>query len=126
MKRITMIFALLAATSGLLFSQSMPVKKTMKLKSDEVPSLVRTAFEKGFGAIPENGSWSVYYSTMQSEGKSSANPLWYRYSNKSVSGKIEVTILPNGKVKFAKGIDRKDELGKKEQLPALDKTTDGK
>jgi hypothetical protein len=113
----------LAAVTGLAHSQSMPVKKAMRLKSDEVPSIIRSAFEKDFGSIPDNGAWTVHYTTVQSEGKTSATPVWYTYSNKGDAGKIEVTFLPNGKVKFSRGIERKDAVHKVEKQ---DKTTEGK
>jgi hypothetical protein len=126
MKRIAMICFVLTASTVTMFAQGMQVKKTMKLPQDEVPALVRTAFEKDFGSIPENGQWTVFYKAIQEGGKTTANPLWYTYSNKSTSGKIEVSYLPNGKVKNAKGIERKDAAKKLEKQSAESEKSTGR
>jgi len=82
------------------------VKKTEKIQLDEVPVAVRLAFEKDFGKIPEDGSWSVSYTMVTEGNRTSARPIWYQYSKGKGSDKVEVRYTPEAKLESSKGLTK--------------------
>lgn len=69
MKKIIFIFAFVMSATVAIYAQAL--QKTIKLKQEEVPVTVVSAFEKDFASISgelSNGSWSVL--TQQADSKS--------------------------------------------------------
>jgi hypothetical protein len=83
-----------------------PVKRTVKIGIDEVPVAVRTAFERDFGTIQEGGDWMVHFAVELIEERSVAKPVWYGYTIKNKTEKGEARYTPDGKLIFAKGLNR--------------------
>lgn len=97
----TLIFA--AALGVSVMAQ---VKKTEKIQADEVPVSVRLAFEKDFGKIPDEGSWTVSYTMVTDGNRTSARPIWYQYTKGKGSDKIEVRYTPEAKLESSKGLTK--------------------
>ena len=118
MKKSTMIVVLLLVG---IVSYGQGIRKNAKLKEAEVPAAVRASFERDFGSIPEDGTWTVFFTVGDKTGAASATPLWYTYTNKVASEKVEVRYLPDGRLKSSKGIARKGvnkELEREEESKA--------
>ncbi|HEY9047264.1 MAG TPA: hypothetical protein VIN08_15270 [Ohtaekwangia sp.] len=83
-----------------------PVKQSIRITAEQVPLAVQQAYEKDFGALPEDGYWTVYTETKPDGARTAAKPLWYCYTKRSKSEKIELRFLPTGELTSAKGIDK--------------------
>ena len=108
MRKFAAITFMLALVSFLSVAQTMSNKKTAEIKETEVPVVVRTAFDREFKDVSGSGSWSIYYSTTRRDGKTIATPIWYTFSGRNAGQKTEIRFLPDGKLKSARGIARKE------------------
>jgi hypothetical protein len=100
-----LLIAVMMLVTVVAWSQS--IKKSARLSEGEVPVAVRNSLEKDYNVKSGEGQWSVFYSVNSRDGgAASASPLWYTYT-KAGSRKIEVRLLPDGRTKSAKGIDKR-------------------
>jgi hypothetical protein len=102
MKRI--FLTLFAA--GLVFAVSAqaPVKQSIKIPVDQLPLVVRQAYEKDFGTLPQEG-WTAFVVTTSDGKRTSAKPVYYGYSRRDGKKKIEIKFSPEGEITFLKGIE---------------------
>lgn len=107
MKKLRLVLTAMLLPLGLALAQT-PVKESIRIPLDQVPAAVRQAFEKDFGVIPQDGYWSAYIEKTSGNRGTTAKPLWYSYSKRNRSEKIEVRFLPSGELTLAKGINKKD------------------
>lgn len=104
MKNTIFISVLLAIVFSTLAAQAL--KKTEKISEEQVPLIVREAFEKDFGELPAEGFWTATF-TVEQEGKRLiANPLSYTFHKKTRKEKIEVKYTAAGKLESFKGLER--------------------
>jgi hypothetical protein len=108
MRKFTAITFMLALVSLFSVAQTMSNKKKADIKETEVPVVIRTAFDREFKDMSGSGSWSIYYSTTRRDGKTIATPIWYTFSGTNAGQKTEIRFLPDGKLKSARGIARKE------------------
>lgn len=104
MKRIILTLLFISTLSASLLAQ--PVKKTEKIKEEEVPVAIRVAFTNDFGKIPEDGSWTVNFIVVNEGTKTIAKPTWYTYRKGNKHDKIEVRYSPEGKLELVKGLKK--------------------
>jgi hypothetical protein len=104
MKRFFLTLLFLMSANVFLISQ--PVKKVEKINEDEVPVAVRKAFEDEFGKIPEGGIWTVNFTVVNENGKSTAKPVSYTFRKGSKGDKIEVRYSPEGKLDTSRGLKK--------------------
>jgi hypothetical protein len=102
MKKILMTFVM-AGICSVAFSQA-PVKQNIKLLVDQIPLLVRQAYEKDFGVLPTEG-WSAQVETTPDGNRTATKPLYYAYSKKEGGKKVEIRFSPTGQVTSVKGIE---------------------
>ena len=102
MKRIFMTIVMAGICSA-VFPQA-PVKQNIKLLVDQIPLLVRQAYEKDFGVLPTEG-WSAQVETTPDGNRTATKPLYYAYSKKEGGKKVEIRFTPTGEVTSVKGID---------------------
>lgn len=106
MKKSTLLFTVITVMFITLTAQSL--RKTERIKDDQVPISIRKAFETDFGKIPDDGYWTANY-IVENEGKRSiAKPLSYSYHKRNKNEKIEVRYTANGKLDFVKGLQKTD------------------
>jgi hypothetical protein len=103
MKKMIWFLALLI-TSNVLTAQGL--KKTEKINDDQVPLIIREAFEKDFGPIPDGGYWMSTFTVEQQGPRSVAKPLSFTFHKKNESEKIEVKYAANGKLAAFQGLER--------------------
>jgi hypothetical protein len=111
MKKIIFIFAFVLSAATAMYAQAL--QKTIKLKQEEVPVAVVSAFEKDFASISSelsNGSWSVL--TQQLDNKS-VKPVYYIYKAKKGDTKFEAHYSPSGNLESAKGASKDSSSGSK-------------
>lgn len=77
--------------------------ESVRLSSDQVPAVVKQAYEKEFGAIPEDGDWKVRIVRISDSGRIKATPLWYSYSRRGKGTKVDLRFSPEGELKSSKG-----------------------
>lgn len=104
MKTKCILLILSLGFSIALFGQA--VKKTEKINEEEVPVVIRLAFQDDFGQIPEDGSWTVNYNVISEGTKTVARPIWYTFRKGYRQNKIEVRYSPNGKLELFKGLKK--------------------
>jgi hypothetical protein len=109
MKRKLSMMLLLSFVIGALL-QAQPVKKSEKIKEEEVPVAVRIAFANDFGKIPEDGTWTVNFIVSIEGAKTVAKPTWYTYRKGNGQDKIEVRYSPDGKLDLFKGLKKADNI----------------
>jgi len=102
MKRILMTFVL-TGLCAVAISQ-VPVKQTVKLGVDQIPLVIRQAYEKAFGVLPTEG-WSALVETKADGQRTATKPVSYSYSKKEGKKKIEIRFSPTGEVTSVKGIE---------------------
>jgi hypothetical protein len=78
MKKAIFIFVLVTGIVNAMNAQSL--KKTERINDDQVPVIIRAAFEKDFGKIPEEGYWTANFIVEQEGKRSAAKPLSYSYT----------------------------------------------
>ena len=105
MKRKILTLLLIFSTLG-AYLLAQPVKKTEKIKEEEVPVAIRVAFTKDFGKIPEDGTWTVNFIVVNEGAKTIAKPTWYTYRKGNKQDKIEVRYSPEGKLELVKGLKK--------------------
>jgi hypothetical protein len=96
---ILFFFLLLAQVS---FSQD--VMKNKKISTDEVPTVVASAFKKDF---PEaEGKWSVFYTQQLNGSNAVLTPKWYLFA---LNGDMKsvAQYSPSGKLERSKGMESK-------------------
>lgn len=108
--RTKLFICLMFLTIQGVIAQNVPVKKTATITENEVPSAVRSSFEKDFGVVPTGGIWAVHFSTTQQDGRAVATPLWYTFSKRQEGEKLEVKYFPSGKLKSYKGLEKKQDV----------------
>ena len=104
MKKFLLTIIILAAFNTFLVSQ--PVKKTERIKEEEVPVAVRLAFQNDFGAITVDGIWIVNFTVSNEGGKSIAKPVSYIFRKGNKGDKIEVRYSPEGKLDTSRGLKK--------------------
>jgi len=104
MKKNILTLLFISALSTSLLAQ--PVKKTEKIKEEEVPAAIRAAFAHDFGKIPEDGTWTVNFVVVNDGAKTIAKPTWYTYRKGNKHEKIEVRYSPDGKLELVKGLEK--------------------
>jgi hypothetical protein len=102
MKKILMTF-MMAGMFGVALSQA-PVKQTIKLMVDQIPLVIRQAYEKDFGTLPTDG-WSAQVETTPDGNRTATKPLYYAYSKREGGKKVEIRFSPTGEVTSVKGVD---------------------
>src|SRR5262245_10228299 len=102
MKKFILTIIILTAVNTLLISQ--PVKKTERIKEEEVPVAVRVAFQNDSGTIPADGFWIVNFTVSNEGGRSIAKPVSYIFRKGNKGDKIEVRYSPEGKLDTSKGL----------------------
>jgi hypothetical protein len=113
MQKITVLLLMLTCvTFSAATAQTIGNKKKSQVKETEVPVAIRNSFERDFGKVPEDGAWTVYFSTTLQEGKTVATPIWYTFSKTADGARTEVRYLPNGKLKSARGIAKRQPDGR--------------
>lgn len=100
-KILSMIFAV-----SIFAACAQPVKKTSMIKEEEVPVAIRQAFINDFGSIPEQGTWTVNFNITHEGAKTMAQPITYTFHKKDGRSKIEVRYTSDGKLDYAKGLDK--------------------
>lgn len=103
MKKIIWFFALLII-SNLLTAQGL--RKTEKINADQVPLIIREAFEKDFGSIPDGGYWMSTFTIEQLGIRSVAKPLSFTFYKKTKSDKVEIKYTADGKLAAFRGIEK--------------------
>lgn len=104
MKKLMIVAAFLLTSVSVLMAQQ--IKKTSRLKIDEVPVAVRAAFEHDFGKIPEAGSWMVAYYVVNEGTRTAAKPVSYTFVKGRKAEKIEIRYTPEGKLESSKGMEK--------------------
>lgn len=103
-------FFLLVLSFGLSITLSAQVvKKTEKIKEEEVPVAVRLAFKEDFGQIPEDGTWTVNFNVVSEGAKTVARPTWYTFRKGTKENKVEVRYSPDGKLELFKGLKKTED-----------------
>jgi hypothetical protein len=105
MKKSIVIFIMLFTAAAL---QAQSLKKTEKINSDQVPVIVREAFETDFGKIPEAGFWTATFIVDRAGARPTAKPLSYTFHKRSKTEKVEIRYTAEGKLDFAKGLEKKN------------------
>jgi hypothetical protein len=118
MKKIRLTLLALLLPIGISLAQ-IPIKEYVRIPLDQVPVAVRQAFEKDFGAIPDDGYWAAYVE--KSSGSTLAKPLWYSY-NKRGKDKVEVRFSPAGELTLVKGLNKKNEANGSNDSTVTDKS----
>lgn len=109
MKKFLFAIAFVMTASAAIYAQAL--QKTIKLKQEEVPVTVVTAFEKDFASISSeltDGSWSAI--TQQTDNKS-VRPVYYVYKAKKAGSKFEARYSPSGNLESAKGATKDGDSG---------------
>jgi hypothetical protein len=106
MKKLIWVLALLV-TSNILTAQGL--KKTEKIKAEQVPLMIREAFEKDFGSIPDGGYWMSTFTIEQQGTRSVAKPLSFTFYKKIEGDKIEVKYMADGKLAAFRGLEKQVE-----------------
>lgn len=104
MKKSTLFLVLFAGLSATVAAQSL--RKTEKIDDNQVPLEIQKAFENDFGKTPAGGYWTATFTVERDGVRSVAKPLAYTYHKKSRSEKIEVQYTADGKLDFAKGLEK--------------------
>jgi len=105
MKKIFVVVVVMLM-AGAALAQSGAVRQSVKILADQVPVAVRQAFEKDFGAVPQDGYWMAFIESSADGKRTATKPLWYSYnSKKSKSEKIEIRFTPAGELTAVKGVD---------------------
>ena len=104
MKKMSLLIIAFAFVSTAALSQSL--RKTEKIKDDQVPVAILAAFQHDFGKIPEDGYWTANIEVMRDGARSIVKPLSYTFHKKANGEKIEVRYLPDGKLESAKGLEK--------------------
>src|SRR5882757_6963983 len=100
----TLVLLLMLGASIMMYAQQ-GLQRNVKLKQEEVPVAVVSAFQNDFSSISSEltkGSWSV-----NAEEKNGVlKPLTYSYKAKRGSTKFEARYTPDGTLESAKGSDK--------------------
>lgn len=104
MKKSMLLVIVMAGLFGTTLAQSL--RQTKRIEDNQVPVAVQVAFEEDFGQVPSDGYWTSSF-TVENDGfKSIAKPLSYTFRKKSKNEKIEVVYTPEGKLEYAKGLEK--------------------
>lgn len=104
MKKILAVMVVVVLGAIPVFAQS-TVKQAVKIPLEQVPLLIRQAYEKDFGAMPTEGYWTAFVESSSIGQRTSAKPLWYSYNNgKSKKERVEIRFSPAGTVTSVKGV----------------------
>ena len=106
MKKLIWFLALLI-TSNVLIAQGL--RKTEKINAEQVPIIIREAFEKDFGSIPDGGHWMATYKVEQQGTRSIAKPLSFTFYKKNKSDRIEVKYTTDGRLATYRGLEKQVE-----------------
>lgn len=106
MKKIV-CFLVLLIMSNMISAQGL--RKTEKINADQVPLMIREAFEKDFGSTPDGGYWMSTFTVEQQGIRTVAKPLSFTFYKKSKSEKIEVKYTADGKLAAFKGLEKQVE-----------------
>lgn len=120
MQKAILIVAIAVLSIGSAMAQS-PVKKTIKIPVEQVPMAVRTAYEKDFGSIPQDGYWMAYITTTLEGSRTVATPIWYSYNKRSKEVKAEVRFSPAGELISSKGVSPAGKQGEEEPVKVEEK-----
>lgn len=104
MKKTSLLIIAFTFVSVVAFSQSL--RKTEKIKDDQVPVAILEAFQHDFGKIPDNGYWTANIEVSRDGARQIVKPLAYIFHKKASGEKIEVRYLPDGKLESAKGLEK--------------------
>jgi hypothetical protein len=102
MKKLLIVALLLMTQAGLV--QAQESQESVSIKSEQVPLIVKQAYEKDYGTLPETGHWSVQVNRTMQGNRTSITPLWYSFKKRDKKEKIEVRISPEGVITETKGI----------------------
>lgn len=104
MKKIMTVMAVVALGAIPALAQS-PVRQAVKIPLEQVPVVVRQAYEKEFSTMPLEGYWLAFVESSSEGQRTSAKPLWYSYnSRKGRKERVEIKFSPTGEVTSVKGI----------------------
>jgi len=92
-----------------IFAQDGRIRDERKVPEEQVPIMVRNAFEKEFSMGEENkkGTWFIYYEQYNEGSRTVAKPLAYIYRTRKEGEKVEIKYNAAGEFETAKGISRK-------------------
>jgi len=93
-----------------IFAQDGRIRDEKKVPAEQVPILVRNAFETecSVGDEDKKGTWFIYYEQHNEGSRPVAKPLAYIYRTKKQGDKIEIKYNASGEFESAKGISRKE------------------
>ena len=98
-------FLTLAGVGMLMVSMAQaPVKQSVKILVDQLPLIIRQAYEKDFGTLPSEG-WTALVETTADGKRTATKPLLYSYTKKEAGKKVEIKFSPTGEVTSVKGIE---------------------
>ena len=120
MRKMYFLTGILFLMSVSLWAQ-MPVRQSVKIDIAQVPLAVRHAFERDFGAIPEDGFWTVNITRTQQDARVVTTPQWYSFNKKEKKMKREVRFSPEGEVLYVKGFDKNLETPSGEEISIKEK-----
>jgi hypothetical protein len=121
MHKITIVLFLAVISFSTTSAQNMVSKRQSQINESEVPVAVRQAFLRDFDQAPKDGLWTVYFSTVRQDGKTVATPIWYTFSRNEAGVKVEVRYLPDGKLKSARGISKRQPGKDSNEAPEQEK-----
>jgi hypothetical protein len=93
-----------------IFAQDGRIRDEKKVPEEQVPILVRNAFEQEFnvGEEDKKGTWFIYYEHHNEGSRPVAKPLAYIYRTRKAGDKVEIKYNATGQFESAKGISRKE------------------
>lgn len=99
------MYSLMIALLMTLPLAAQPVKKIQTISESEVPAVVRRTFVENFGNVAD-GTWSVAFHVLNTNGKSVAQPVSYTFRKGNGQKKVEVRLSPEGRIENSKGIEK--------------------
>jgi hypothetical protein len=104
LKKVSAILIVVAITST-SFGQGL--RKTEKIDKNQVPAAIWVAIENDFGSLPPEGYWTANFIVEREGNRSVARPLSYTYHKREKGVKVQIRYTADGKLDYAKGINKK-------------------
>jgi hypothetical protein len=104
MKKVFLMTLFAVVVCGVsAFAQSAN-EKSKKVTKEEVPVAVIQAFEKDYSKLEDKGSWKVYFTETNEDGKTVFTPERYIFTGKDNGEKISLAYSPSGTLESSKGV----------------------
>lgn len=105
MKKIMIVMVVAFALGAIPALAQSPVRQAVKIPLEQVPVVVRQAYEKEFSTMSQEGYWLAFVESSAEGQRTSAKPLWYSYnSGKGKKERVEIKFSPTGEVTSVKGL----------------------